>query len=904
MTEATDTSGLSFGRLLRRYRERAGLSQEELAERAGMSSQAIGALERGDRRRPYPATLRRLADALGLTDAARTAFLAAVPPRRSGKERPAESMVASGSPGPAADAGPAGSSAPDAADGPGGAALPDLPDLPTPLTSLLGRDDDVARVSALLREGVRLLTLTGPGGVGKTRLSLHVAAETRAFFANGAAFVPLAPLADAGLVLPTVAQTLGLRETSGRSLDEALRRALRTRRLLLVLDNCEHVLEGASRVAALLETCPQLAVLATSRAPLRVRGEHEYPVAPLALPPVERMVALDEAARSPAVRLFVERARAASPAFALAAENAPAVAAICGRLDGLPLALELAAPRIKLLPPAALLARLHRALPLLTGGGRDLPTRQQTLRAALDWSHGLLDAEERTLFCRLAVFAGGCTLAAAAAVCAVRGTIGGGDEDLLEELGSLVEQSLLRPEAGPEDEPRFGMLETIREYAGAQLEAGGEAEEIRHRHATYYLSWAEAAAPELTGPEQVVWLERLERDRDNLRAALAWARERGEAETGLRLAAALWRYWAARGYLREGRAWLEGLLALARGSEDAGGGAGGTVRAAAAGALRARALFAAGWLARLQGDGAAAQTWLEQAAALGRAAGEPRTAAGALNALGLTAQHEGDLERAAARLEESLALMQEVGDRRGIAVALGNLGAVALYQGDLERAAASTEEALAFFRQAGDRDSSAVCLRNMGKVARRQGEAARAEALQREALALFRELGDPLRSAEGLELLAGTAGATGQWERAARLLGAAAALRAPLDAPPLAQDRADVEQAVAPARAALGEDAWAAAFAFGQALSLEEAIAYALEPDGAAPQASWPGNRRLPAAKVSAADATGAVRRRRSRGAPLSRPSGQDRSGPGAEVAPGTRLARSSGRSSARTRPR
>jgi len=858
MTEAAGTTGSSsFGALLRRYRERAGLSQEELAAHAGMSAQAISMLERGDRQHPYPATLRHLADALGLADAARAAFLATVPPRRLARERPAETVIASGAPGPATDVGKAGSGSPDAPDGPGAADLPALPDLPSPLTPLLGRDDDVARTTDLLREGVRLLTLTGPGGVGKTRLSVHIAAGSRARFADGAAFVPLAPLADAELVLPTVAQALGLREIGGQSLGEALQRALRGRRLLLVLDNCEHVLKGAGTVAALLETCPQLVVLATSRAPLRVRGEQEYPVAPLALPTFERMVTVDEAARSPAVRLFVERAQAATPSFALTAANASVVAAICGRLDGLPLALELAAPRVKLLPPNALLARLHHTLPLLTGGERDLPTRQQTLRATLDWSYGLLDEGEQALFRRLAVFAGGYTLEAVEIVCANRDTSGGGGGDMLEGLGSLVEQSLLRPEAGPEDEPRFGMLETVREYAAAQLEASGEAEELRQRHATYYLSRAEAAAPELTGPEQVVWLERLERDRDNLRAALGWAREQGEAETGLRLAAATWRYWAARGHVREGRAWLERLLALARGSGDAAG-AGDQVRAVS-GALRARALFAAGWLARLQGDDAAAQASLEQGAALGRAAGDPRTAAGALNALGLMAQHAGDLERAAALLEESLALMREVGDRRGIAVALGNLGAVALYQGDLERAAASTEEALAYFRQVGDRDSSAVCLRNMGKVARRQGEGAQAEALQREALALFRELGDPLRSAEGLEILASTAGATGQGERAARLLGAAAALREPLDAPPLAQDRADVEQAVAPARAALGEDAWAAAFASGQALSLEEAIAYALEPDGTAPQASCSGDRWLPAATFSAASTTGAV---------------------------------------------
>jgi transcriptional regulator with XRE-family HTH domain len=362
MSGADGASTPGFGTLLRRYRLEAGLSQEELAERARMSSKAIGALERGDRHRPHPATVRRLADALGLAGEARVALLATVPPRDSARERQAEAMaeataegVTSGPPGAEANAGEAAHTSPDrpGAPGPSGAAdHPDLANLPTPLTPLLGREDDVAQVSALLREGVRLLTLTGPGGVGKTRLSLQVATGAQPVFADEVAFVPLAPLTDADLVLPTIAQVLGVGERGSQPVDALLRHAMHHRRLLLVLDNCEHLLPAAAVVAALLEDCPLLVLLATSRAPLRVRGEQEYPVAPLAPPSFDRMVTLEEAAQSPAVRLFVARAQAASPSFALTAANASAVAAICGRLDGLPLALELAAPRVKLLPPA------------------------------------------------------------------------------------------------------------------------------------------------------------------------------------------------------------------------------------------------------------------------------------------------------------------------------------------------------------------------------------------------------------------------------------------------------------------------------------------------------------------------------------------------------------------------
>jgi predicted ATPase/transcriptional regulator with XRE-family HTH domain len=821
MSRAGDASTPSFGVLLRRCRQEAGLSQEELAERAGMSSKAIGALERGDRQRPYPATVRRLADALGLAGEARVALLATVP-ERSGA--PVSSV----------------------SQGPGGSADPlvqlDLASLPTPLTPLLGREDEVAQVSTLLREGVRLLTLTGPGGVGKTRLSLEVATgatDARSLLADGVAFVPLAPLADAGLVLPTIAQVLGVPDRGSQPVDMLLRRTLQRRqRLLLVLDNFEHLLTAAAAVAALLEDCPRLALLVTSRAPLRVRGEQEYLVAPLAPPRFDHLVSLEEAARSPAVRLFVARAQAASPIFSLTPANASAVAAICGRLDGLPLALELAAPRIKLLPPGALLARLHHTLPLLTGGGRDVPARQQTLRATIGWSYDLLDPGERVLFRRMAVFVGGCTLEAAEAVCGLPAGAEPLDVDVLEGLGSLVDQSLLQVrELG--GDPRYALLETIREYARECLESTGELDALRRAHAASYLHLAEEAEPALTGPEQRLWGERLERDHDNLRAALGWALEQREMETGLRLVGALHRFWGRRGHLREGRAWVERLVALETPAgapsqvsvEPGGSGSGPTVTGASVERERlwARAFFAGGALARHQGDEGVARPWLEQATKLGRAAGDQLTTALALNYLGFIAIGVGDQAQADAYYEQSLALSRAVDDRWGIAFSLNLLGDLARKQGDLERAEARLEEALAIRREIGARRDIAITLENLELVAAWRGEGERAVALGREAVALLWEVGDPLVGAESLETLGSIiAGVGGQGEQAARLLGAAAAVRERLGAPQAPDDRQELERLVAPARDALGEPAWTAAFTAGTALSLEAAVAEAL----------------------------------------------------------------------------
>jgi predicted ATPase/class 3 adenylate cyclase len=701
--------------------------------------------------------------------------------------------------------------------------------LPVQPTPILGREAQVGALAALLRgEEGRLVTLIGPGGIGKTRLAVQVAAELVDTFADGVWFVRLARLVDPGLVLPTIAQTLGLKERGSEPLAETLHAYVSEKRLLLVLDNFEQVVRAAPEVATLLEASPGLHVLVTSRVPLHLRGERESPLVPLPLPDHANLPPPEALSQYAAVALFIERAQAAWPDFAVTAANAPVIAEICARLDGLPLALELAAARVKVLPPEALLARLSRGLQLLSGGARDADERQQTMRATIAWSEDLLTPEERVLLRRLAVFVGGGTFEAAEAICTAPEGLAPLGLDLLEGLTALVDNNLVhqREESG---EPRFGMLQVIREYALERLEASGEAEALRRAHTAYMVALGERAESKLRGPEGGAWLAQLERELDNLRAALGWARERGEAETGLRLAVAVRGFWDARGHLQEGRTWVEGLLALASGVAD---GAEATTLAVAIG-VRVRALLAAGGLALWQGDAAGAAPWLEEAVAVGQAAGDLLTAARALRELGIIAEQQGDLEQAGARYAASLTLMRETGQRRGIATTLNDLGVLAVSQGDLERGAASFEEALALYRQDGDRRGVALCLQNLGGVAQRRGEVVQAEALGREGLALLWDLGNLRACTEGLELLASTAGAAGQGERAARLLGAASALRETLGAPQPPQEQVEVEQAVAAARAALGEEAWAAAYAAGRALSREQAIAEALiETDG------------------------------------------------------------------------
>ena len=777
----------SFAEQLRRYRAADGLSQEELAERAGLTVSAVGALERGERRHPYPHTIRVLAAALGLSEAERAVLAQAASRRGAPTPAPAEDR---------------------------------LPDLPVSPTRLVGRDRETAAVGELLRRTEpRLVTLTGPGGVGKTRLALQVAAEVADAYADGVAFVPLAPITDPALVVPTIAGALGLRESAGHSLRDTLRAYLRAKRLLLVLDNFEHLLVAAPQVADMLAACAGPTVLVTSRAPLRLRGEQEYPVQPLALPDLSRVPAMGDAIASSAVQLFVERAREASPSFALTEANAAAVSAVCRRLDGLPLALELAAAWVKLLPPTALLARLDRALPLLGGGPRDLPERQRTMRNAIAWSHDLLTPTEQVLFRRLAVFAGGFTLDAAEAVVAAAGDP---DAAVLAGVLALVDKSLVRRDDGTADEksiaPRFGMLETVREYARERLAASGEAEAIGRAHAAYFLDLAERAEPEMTGSEEPAWLARLDAEHDNLRAAFAWAMERSEVETGLRLAGALFWFWFTR-QAAEGHDWLERALAT---------------HGDVAPAVRAKAILVAGALAWwVEKDDRRAVSLTEESLAIRRCLGDQRGMAVALHHLAHLALWRGDLGRTEALAEQGLALARAVGEPHTIANCLGSLAVVARQRGDLARSRELLGEALALFRRAGHRWSIAAVIGALAEVARDRGAPAEAVALYHERMLLYRDEGDApprLRRpgqwavAEALRGAAMIAAAEGRWEAAARLFGAAEARHEAIDIPVAPGSQDAHGRAVNAVRAELGEAAFGAAWSAGRALSIDRVV--------------------------------------------------------------------------------
>ncbi len=702
----TDSWTATFGALLRQYRLQAGLSQETLAERARLSASAIAALERGRRNAPYPGTLTLLAEALGLTPDERAALVEAS--RR----------------GPVAGASPL---APASAPSPPATSALVIAPLPVPPTALIGRERAEAEVVHLLRPGAaRLVTLTGPGGVGKSRLALAVAAVLRGAYPDGVAFVDVAPIRDLTLVPATIARALGLDVATGSTI-QPLAERLREERLLLVLDNVEQVVDAAPLLADLIAACPHLALLVTSRTALRVRAEQRFSVPTLALPATGQ--SLEDVVSSMAVRLFVARARAVRPEFQLDADNAWAVAEICRRVDGLPLAVELAAARVGMLPPPALLQRLTHRLTALSVGARDLPNRQRTLRAAIDWSYDLLPEMERALFRRLAVFVGGCAHDAVAEICTH-----GLPLDPLDGVAALVEQSLLRQENN-EGEPRVGMLETIREYAWERLVGDGEEDATRRAHALHYLALAEAAEPALHNPAAGAWLARLEREHDNLRAALNWAWERGELTLALRLAGALWWFWHVHGHLSEGRGWLERLLTASAASPDP-----------TPAVVRAKALVGAGWLALYQYDYTRAAELFAEGTATEPDQGVAISAPDHAITDALRARAEGEYARARALLEECVDRLRAVGDRGslahgGLGLALARLGMVACEQGDDARATAVWEECLSLHRALEDREGIAVALLGLADVARDRGDTARVRALCDEALPVFRALG-------------------------------------------------------------------------------------------------------------------------------------------------------------------
>jgi len=693
------------------------------------------------------------------------------------------------------------------------ARMNNLPAQPTPL---VGRERELGEVRDLLRgEGVRLLTLTGPGGIGKTRLGLQVAADLLDEFEDGVFFVELAPITDPALVASAIAEALGVVEAGDQPLEEVLKDYLRDKELLLLLDNFEQVLGAAQRGGKLLSACPKLKVLATSRSVLRVYGEQEYPVPPLELPSPGRLPPIDRLSQYEAVRLFIERAKAAKPDFSVTDGNAPAVAEICARLDGLPLAIELAAARIKLLTPSAMLERLGSRLKLLGGGARDLPERQRTLRGTIEWSHALLEEGEQMLFARLAVFSGGRTLEAIEAVCDARGDL---PVDALEGVSSLLDKSLLRQEEGPEGEPRFVMLETIHEYARERLQASGEAEDTSRLHAEYFLALAEEAEPELSGADQLAYLERLEAEHDNFRAALTWSLDK-EPETALRLASALARFWEKSSYFSEGSRWLEAAL----GQSD-------RVDAAATdSATRAKLLSEAGTFAFFRTDFERAIVLHGEALELYRQVGDESGVAFALLCLGAQHMEKGDHERAAPFLEEALALSHRIGDKRNIAGTLHNLAEVERQRGNYERAKTLGMQSIALSREMEDKWQLAMVVGWLGLLAVWSGDDHDlAESSLEEALALDRELGNWAYGAYCLEGFAGLAEARAQGACAARLWGAAEALRTNIGAPLPLDARRLYERSMAAARSQLGEAAWEAAFAQGMAMSAEEAAEYAL----------------------------------------------------------------------------
>src|SRR5579859_1563921 len=730
--------------------------------------------------------------------------------------------------------------------------------LPVSRTVFVGREKEAASARELLmRPDVRLLTVTGPGGIGKTRLAVEVVSGLFQHFPGGIHFVPLSPLNDPALIASAIVQALGIREAGGLSPLEILKKTLQdplAAPMLFLLDNFEHLVQAAPIVTDLLSMGAKLKILVTSRSPLHLYGEREFPVPPLALPDSRLKSSVDSVSQFPAVALFVQRATAAKPGFELNAENASAVCEICARLDGLPLAIELAAARVKVLSPSSLLTRLASRLQLLTGGARDLPQRQQTLRAAMDWSYDLLNPAEQKLLRRLSVFVGGCNLEGVEAVCDAKADL---DMDLLDGMASMVDKSLLQQVEQKSGDSRFVMLETVREYALEKLQSSKEESLTKRAHAAYFLVLAEEVAADQGGPGGNEWAERFDLEHNNFRAALESLTETGDADWGLRLGTALFRFWELREHFAEGRDRLGRLLNLPG--------------AAAPTKARSRALFAAGVLSGEQGDYAAASKLITESQVIAGQLGDNTGVAVSLNALAVLALDRGDVALAHSLFEQSLALWRESGDLKAVARALSNLANVVKLQRDYHRARTLYSECLSIFRGLRDTTGVAWSLNYQGDVAREQGDSAAAQSLYQQCLAMFREIDDRwgiagtladlgnLAREQGdfpaahllyqesitiflqldhkrgiarlLECFASSAAAQSKPERALRLAGAAAALRQNIGAPLTAAEQNKLENGLEPARQSISIAAGSAEWLEGWALPIEKALEEALAPD-------------------------------------------------------------------------
>jgi predicted ATPase/transcriptional regulator with XRE-family HTH domain len=801
---------VTFGSLLRAHRLAAGLTQEVLAERSGVSPRSIQQLEASNVR-PHRSTARFLAGALGLSDRERRDFenaASAVPRQQvSHDPRPPRTIAAriDSDPIPISSGADAGRDRAVVA-----MARPAPTNIPWPVSSLIGREPDITAIRALIADdGQRLITLTGVGGSGKTRLAVQVAAELLSAFADGVWFVELAATSSPALVPRTVAGALSVREMEHAPILDTLLGFLRRKSLLLILDNCEHLIDACAALAhRLLTACPDLHILATSREPLRIAGERRWQVQPLAVPDLGGAVSFEALAGTAAVRLFVERAQAIDAEFTLTEANAASVAQICARLDGIPLAIELAASRIGVLTAAQIAERLEDDFRLLAGGARGGPSRLQTMQAALTWSYDLLSASEQAAFRLLSAFAGGFHLEAAETICSLDT---GDGPDVLDTLSRLVDKSLVVADRTPRGR-RYRLLEPVRQYAQHALLNSGDEASARARHATYYAVLAERASPLLRGTEQIQWLERLEVERDNLRAALGWITEHSDPDTGLRLVAAMTPYWEARGYLTEGRRWLETMLTVSR----AGGASRDTL-------MRAR--MAAGRLAQWQADLKTAESLLTETLAAARVLGDRHGEAETLGWLSAAYWQQDSVQRGLLVGEECLKLAHELADETLITFGLLNVGVASHRARETARAVTLLDECARRYRQLGDARYAAIASTMLGWALLTAGEHNRAGRILRENLVTLRVVGDQRFIVITLRNLAHIAQAQGEPRQAARLFAASEALREAL-----AMDRPPQNQANDPIfRASLQEQLSASefdeAYAAGETMTLDEVLA-------------------------------------------------------------------------------